>query len=164
MSQSHFWFRVTSVSVYVLMMGTLLLAISGCASTRVIDRVPRGQAKGYVEFYVPPGKTSVAMPRIYRLEGGHEVSLGQTGYLVKGKKSALRVAEKPGYYSYAIRAGSFHKDIRVKVLDGHVTPVRIAFEDYESRYIGDIEKGYDLTTFWVKVDKESAQPIEAYDH
>jgi hypothetical protein len=142
----------------------LILAVSetiltGCASTNevtfrdntyFIDFAADELNKGYVEFYIDnSSEFEVAFLSKYIEKSlGDKISrdemvIGVIGKYDKGTK--VRIAEKPGSYTYFVRKGRAVSSVRVYVVEGMSTPVRVNIKNLLEEEIFDrIVKFYEI--------------------
>lgn len=114
----------------VLVVGAFLIT-SGCAAT-LVDTVPEGTPKGWVEFYLPQdesegnqeGKTTpdVPIPNVLNEEGQ---LIGRLGWDPRASCHRLRVATTGGVRSFTVQAGTARPSVRVETRVGQVTPVLV---------------------------------------
>ena len=86
----------------------------------IIDQMPEGSTKGYVEFYgnsfYNRGFFHVAPIFVYRVENGEEI--------LKAKLSGWsrsRFAMSPGNYHFVIKAGTASEQVYLKIEEGMIT-------------------------------------------
>lgn len=105
----------------------LQLLIAGCAT--VIDTLPPGTPKGYVEFYYSKDSATfylqIGRHESFEDKGGiiHDFPCAPKGYL-SSWDHRLRIAETPGFHDYCI-VQKVYQPIKVEVIEGMITPVRI---------------------------------------
>ncbi|MCX7824682.1 MAG: hypothetical protein N2689_03900 [Verrucomicrobiae bacterium] len=106
----------------------LALGLAGCA-TVVVDRLPDGVDRGYVEFR--PGGDEVGRVLVEDLTHGIRQRIRPTA-LFGLPDYDLRVAATPGWHIYNVSVVPKHgapvgpsKAVTVPVLKGHLTPVSV---------------------------------------
>ncbi len=112
----------------------IILGIFGCAVTKVVDKVPQGDPKGFVEFYVMDeeiNKYRQGFPEIYC----NEVSQGSWPIFnpawSRKDRRIIMISRKPGIHPFSIRWKMERKDIQVRIEEGKITPVKIGMTSSE---------------------------------
>ena len=130
----------------------------GC--TKIIDTLPPGTPKGFVEFSLECKSGLAAVPLFVDTGRGWSEHIGFLKHLRK-----LRIAKTPGVYSFSVKYGTADKDFVVHVKEGMLTPVKIVYKEHSYREYRYIKTGgrevtiyFDLQTF-----PDEPRPIKTND-
>jgi hypothetical protein len=107
---------------------------AGCR-TMTTDRVPSGEQRGYVEFYVASGENLGFQVPIYEVIDGKDYPAGSA--CLWNRWTTRRVAAEPGKHVYLVALGTARKKVTVEVEEGMIVPVRITLtrdEDGKSAF------------------------------
>ncbi len=112
----------------------IMMMISGCAEiqhmhmSKVYDKIPTGESKGYVGFYgYRIGGGIENFPVYYRvIENGKEKKLGSFNFISTQPQEVI-CAMKPGTYSFRIYLGNQQKNIEAEIVNGKITPIKSVF-------------------------------------
>jgi len=154
---------------YTALIGLLcsIILIGGCTTTRTIDNLPSNNAKGFVAFYKylgPKASRTAYGIKIYQLQDGKEIYLFEPGILDKRGTSWFKsiprrirkVACRPGQHTFIVKLGTAAKKIKVDVIEGMITPVRIRITDISRKVLGK----YVTTYFNLPVLVEAPVPVK----
>jgi hypothetical protein len=143
----------------ILILAVSGIILAGCASinevtfrdnTYFIDFAADEFNKGYVEFYIDNSSEFevASLSKYIEKSLGDKISsdemvLGVIGEYDKGTK--FRIAEKPGSYTYFVRKGGAVSSVRVYVVEGMSTPVRVNIKNLlEEVILNQIVKFYEI--------------------
>jgi hypothetical protein len=135
----------------------VLLSILGCVAV-IKDNLPQGTPKGYVKFYRLRSDPGNLCPMIYSVDEKNK-ELALEGKIPSDTiwvdRSILQLAKTPGNYHFIVRFGTGEKVVRVRIVEGMVTPVRIIFGDVKKTR----ESGLIRTTFNMDISVEAPIPL-----
>jgi hypothetical protein len=149
--------KISRLIISILAVSEIILA--GCASTNeitfrdntyFIDIAADELNKGYVEFYIDnSSEFRIAFLSKYIEKSiGDKISrdemvIGVIGKYDKGTK--VRIAEKPGSYTYFVRKGKAVSSVRVYVVEGMSTPVKVNIKNlFIEEIVDQIVKFYEI--------------------
>jgi hypothetical protein len=142
--------------IYLLTCLIFILILAGCASVKVIDRIPNGTPKGYVEVYYDQSEGGVGYrASVYSIVNGKEIYEGQTSiWDINSNKVGLRLAKRPGTYTFSVRLFEWNYTYSIKIEEGMITPIKITYLI--------VNKESQLSSLNTDVHPEKPVPIAEY--
>ncbi|MFH1051253.1 MAG: hypothetical protein V1779_10050 [bacterium] len=99
----------------------------------IIDDVPPGEKKGYVDFF----QGDLCPMKISKTSNGREINRGTISCPSiwswsrypkrKGEHWGLRLSEPPGEIIFTLKVGTASRTVSVKILEGMITPISVDF-------------------------------------
>jgi hypothetical protein len=158
--------RLPSCALLPFRICTLLLLFTlqvGCG-TFVVDYLPKGARKGYVEFH-PDGialQGSAEKLALWETTEGYRKPVIRESHIIRFEKHSTRVAASPGLHTYdicivpgpiSLPFTPLTEPVSVDVREGHVTPIWIRCVTISSTTQGSIR------TRQFKFSVEAGEPV-----
>lgn len=139
--------------------------VSSAAGFKGESKLKPDEPRGYVEFYYDAQSTlggvaifsgtwqELDQMSVFKRSRRRIALLGfyRTQYRLKLTKT-LKVADKPGFHSYALRYGTFKKTIDVEIMEGMVLPIELEIRETQPP---DWDTGYKRIHFSFHVRRHS---------
>jgi uncharacterized protein YqgV (UPF0045/DUF77 family) len=102
----------------LFMIPLIALFFVGCATVITYDQLPDNVPKGYVEFY-SGSESKWGFREMEVWKGSRRIAEAS------GKGLKRRIARRPGMHTFQVRLGTAREEVKVKVIEGMITPVRV---------------------------------------
>ncbi len=125
---------------FFLLTSIFVILFTGCSPVKVIDNVPSGSPKGYVEFYYLPGEgdsefnysiysTFIERINFLTLKGEKFYEGHLPGGNLTLEKTSLFIAKRPGEYNFSVRVSTLDTTFPLTIEESKVTRVKILFKN-----------------------------------